>query len=249
MSVLVADSGPLPIFVLVILAIVALIWFATKDSRTSQGRSSGDQDKTQNTARYSARHEAMYQRTEESESFIQLQSVSRQVATQQRFLNKPLDSLSGQEFEVLVGKLFQSDGWQVRQTPKGADSGVDLVAKKDSVSVVVQCKRWKGRIGEPVIRDVLGAMIHAKADEAYVVTTNYFTRSARLFASGKKIHLISHVKLDTWLERSRSQRLQDETIEVSSDIEDGVVAIDAVGQNRRLHVSHLNREESGNDWD
>jgi restriction system protein len=44
--------------------------------------------------------------------------------------------------------------------------------------VFFQCKRWKGSVGAPVIRDFRGAMV-GRADKGLVMTTGTFTVDAR----------------------------------------------------------------------
>lgn len=54
---------------------------------------------------------------------------------------------------------------------------------------MVQCKRWKGKVGEPVVRDFFGAMQHENAAEGAIITTGTFTPQARQWAKGKPIRL------------------------------------------------------------
>jgi hypothetical protein len=53
----------------------------------------------------------------------------------------------------------------------------------------VQCKRYRGKIGEPVVRDFYGALRASDANGGVLITTGTITDSARLWAEGKPIHL------------------------------------------------------------
>ena len=70
------------------------------------------------------------------------------------------------------------------------DHGIDVVVKdKNGLKLVIQCKRWKGKVGEPVIRDLYGAMMHEEADRAALITTGTFTQQAEEWVKGKPILL------------------------------------------------------------
>lgn len=105
-------------------------------------------------------------------------------------------ALSPSEFEAMVAHLYNQSGHQARRTGQTGDQGIDLVVQaKNGEKWVVQCKRWRGSVGAPVIRDFYGAMQHEKADKGTVITTGKFTRQAREWAAGKPITLYDGEKL------------------------------------------------------
>jgi len=99
-------------------------------------------------------------------------------------------------FEYFVGAIFERMGYIIQTTATTGDEGVDLILHKDTRLAVVQCKRYEGSVGQPVVRDLYGAMLHNRADEAYLVTTGTITLPAQRWATGKPIHLayISQLK-------------------------------------------------------
>lgn len=107
------------------------------------------------------------------------------------------------EFEQYVGALFRKMGYRVEDTRASGDEGVDLVLRRGRRTAVVQVKRYRGSVGQPVIRDLYGAMMHAGASEAYLVTTGSITRAARRWAADKPIHLIDGHRLVEWSRTSR----------------------------------------------
>lgn len=106
--------------------------------------------------------------------------------------SKPSDllSLSAGEFEEMIVEYYRAAGHEARRTGNTGDHGVDVIVQaKNGEKWVVQCKRWRGSVGEPVIRDLHGVIQHEKADRGAVITTGQFTEQAREWARGKPIVL------------------------------------------------------------
>ena len=57
--------------------------------------------------------------------------------------------------------------------------------------MIVQCKRYQGNIGSPVVRDLYGAVTDARATKGILITTSDFSPDAVRFAEGKPIDLIN----------------------------------------------------------
>ena len=109
-----------------------------------------------------------------------------------------LNALSPTAFEVFVADLFRRRGYEARVVGGDGDHGVDIVVKNlEAERELVQCKRWGGKwIGEPVVRDFYGALIHdGDAVRGYIVTTTFFSKAAREWAKGKPIDLVDGKKL------------------------------------------------------
>lgn len=100
-------------------------------------------------------------------------------------------NLSGLQFESEIARLFLHARYQVAQTPATGDEGIDLVLRKAGKTIVVQCKAHHQPVGPSVVRELYGAMIHARADEAILVSLDRFTRGVFDFAKGKPIQLMS----------------------------------------------------------
>jgi restriction system protein len=103
-----------------------------------------------------------------------------------------LRGLSPAEFEDYVGqRLFARQGYKVLNTPDVKDGGVDiLVTDVHGRRAVVQCKRYRGTVGEATVRDLYGTMMHWQATMAFLVTTGAVSESARRWVAGKPILLI-----------------------------------------------------------
>jgi HJR/Mrr/RecB family endonuclease len=99
-------------------------------------------------------------------------------------------ALSPTEFEEMVVQFFNYTGYKAKRTGSVGDHGVDVMVEgKDNQRWVVQCKRWRGSVGEPMVRDFYGTMQHHKADRGFIISAGTFTRPAKAWAKGKPIIL------------------------------------------------------------
>ncbi len=101
-----------------------------------------------------------------------------------------LRSLSPADFEELVAETYRAQGHQVEVVGGTGDHGIDLIVRSHRGEIwLVQCKRYHGKIGEPIVRDFYGALRASDANGGALITTGTITDSARLWAEGKPIHL------------------------------------------------------------
>jgi restriction system protein len=102
-------------------------------------------------------------------------------------------ALTWQEFEELVGELYRRLGFDVRpRAQDGADGGIDIVLEREGKRTLVQCKHWKSTtVGAPIVREMMGLIIHQQAVSGKIVCSGKFTRQAVEFAQGKPIELIN----------------------------------------------------------
>lgn len=126
-----------------------------------------------------------------------------------------INSLSGIEFENVCQQLIEKMGFSVETTKASGDGGIDLIANNYqpilSGRYIIQCKRYPGSVGEPIIRDLYGVITSERANKGILMTTGYFTKSAISFAEGKQIELIDGVKLKGLLLKYGMYGLTNET--------------------------------------
>ena len=92
--------------------------------------------------------------------------------------------------------MFQLKGYRVRNTQYSGDHGVDIEVSKPPVNTgLVQCKRYRGTVGERVVRELYGTLIHERGDRAWLATTGAISRQARDWSNGKPIELWDGQKL------------------------------------------------------
>ena len=105
-------------------------------------------------------------------------------------LSDRLRAMSGIEFEQYVADLFRCQGYVADLTAASGDHGIDILLKKGGRAGAVQCKRWTDLVGEPVVRDFLGAMIGAGVADGFIAATSSFTDQAWRFANSHGITLL-----------------------------------------------------------
>jgi restriction system protein len=120
-----------------------------------------------------------------------------------------LMALSPDEFEKLIATIFKSYGHQAQIHGGSSDHGVDiLVSSSNDEKWIIQCKRYSGSVGEPVVRDLYGTMNHESAQRAYLITTGSFTAQAKAWAEGKPIVLYDGEALVKLIQRTQVHRSQ-----------------------------------------
>lgn len=90
--------------------------------------------------------------------------------------------LSPVEFELFCGMLLAGRGWSVQATRTTGDYGADIVAERDGVRLVVQCKRWSNAAGVAAVQEAHAAIAFYGAHRAAVMATSGFTRAAEALA-------------------------------------------------------------------
>jgi len=106
------------------------------------------------------------------------------------------NSMTGAEFEIRCGEQLESMGWIVSYTAASGDQGVDIIAVMDGVSVGIQCKLHKGKIGNKAVQEVIAGRIYHQLDAAAVVASGGFTKSARRLAESDGVILLDVSDLD-----------------------------------------------------
>jgi restriction system protein len=111
-------------------------------------------------------------------------------------IDQMLDLTPAQFEEYVAQRIFARQGYTVRNTPDTGDGGVDvLLTDRNGRIAVVQCKRYRSTVGEEIVRDLYGTMMHSGADRAFLVTTSAISPAAWRWAAGKPIELIDGARL------------------------------------------------------
>jgi len=110
-----------------------------------------------------------------------------------------LNSLSGVEFENLCASILSKMGLQVETTKTSGDGGIDIIVTTSSAifggKYIIQCKRYTGNVGEPILRDLYGVVMSERANKGILMTTGHFTQAAVKFCIDKPLELIDIDKL------------------------------------------------------
>ncbi len=121
-------------------------------------------------------------------------------------------TLSPDAFERLCQRLLRESGFvHVEVTGRSGDGGIDgkgivRIGGLLSFHMIFQCKRFKGSVSSPIVRDFRGAMI-GRADKGLLITTGTFTKDARTEAQRDGAPPIDLVDGQTLAEKLKELRL------------------------------------------
>jgi Restriction endonuclease len=73
--------------------------------------------------------------------------------------------------------------------------GVDVIARKDGISVAIQCKRYSNPVGNKAVQEVFAGKGYVGADIGVVVSNTTFTPQAKELASNLGVLLLHHDEL------------------------------------------------------
>ena len=96
------------------------------------------------------------------------------------------EDFKGHELSELVEALLTAEGFKCRNSPPGADGGVDVLAGMgplgmDSPKLVVQVKSQTGAVSDTVLQQLNGAIHRFQADQALLVTFGGVTGPAKTY--------------------------------------------------------------------
>lgn len=114
---------------------------------------------------------------------------------------KDIDKMNGLDFEFYLSVLFKELGYKVVVTNGSHDFGADLILKKNNHKIVVQAKRYgyKKNVSIGAIQEVFASQRYHKADESWVITNSYFTKSAIKLAKPCNVVLKDRYALTKWI--------------------------------------------------
>lgn len=109
-----------------------------------------------------------------------------------------LRAMNPYEFEELIAKIWEKQGWDAEATSGSADRGVDVVAvKQDAFEKrrhLIQVKRHgkNSTVGSEDIQKYSGLYQRdEQVDDVFVVTSNQFTKEAREVAKKRGVSLLN----------------------------------------------------------
>lgn len=105
--------------------------------------------------------------------------------------------LSDIELEKLAAQVYRKMGYKVQHVGQMGDHGVDvMLINPNNQREIVQCKQWSKPVGEPVLRDLYGAMMHDQAVRGWLWAPRGFSGPAKAWAKGKSIVLVDDQEID-----------------------------------------------------
>ena len=114
--------------------------------------------------------------------------------------------ISWQEFESLIGTLYESFGYETEVTSDTADMGIDVWTTNPDERVAIQAKRYQegNKVGRETLQKLASTLAKGDADRVIVVTTSEFARTAKEYSDsfGSEIELIDGEELRDQLNNS-----------------------------------------------
>lgn len=100
-----------------------------------------------------------------------------------------VDMMTGEEFELLVAKLFKAMKYDVSVTQHSADQGIDVIARKGSMVLGIQAKCYSRPVGNSAVQEAVAGKAYYNCRKVMVVTNSSFTASARQLAAANGVLL------------------------------------------------------------
>ena len=98
----------------------------------------------------------------------------------------------GIAYERFCAARLREGGWKARPTQASGDQGADIVAERDGLRLVVQCKRYGKPVGNSAVQEAAAAARYWSGDVAAVVSNAGFTPAARKLAAAADVVLLHH---------------------------------------------------------
>ena len=110
-----------------------------------------------------------------------------------------LHNLSSYEFECVIAKIFEKQGFSVEITPKTRDGGKDIfIAKQGLASFLfyVECKKYAPNkpVGIDIIQRLYGVISAEKANGGFIATTSHFTKPAENYIKEYNLAMLIDVQ-------------------------------------------------------
>jgi HJR/Mrr/RecB family endonuclease len=115
-------------------------------------------------------------------------------------LSIDVDSLDPIQFEHFCADILRNSGWDARVTQASGDQGVDVIATRDNVKAVLQCKKYSQPVGNAAVQEIIAGKQFEQADIAVVVSNNSYTQSAKQLANVSGVHLLHYAELEQFAE-------------------------------------------------
>jgi len=101
-------------------------------------------------------------------------------------------AMSPVAYERLCAQILRYAGWHANTTSASGDQGIDVLADKNGVRIVIQCKLYSKPVGNSAVQQALAGRAYARAHLAVVVSNASYTPSARALARRTGVHLLHH---------------------------------------------------------
>lgn len=112
---------------------------------------------------------------------------------------RDIDKMDGIEFEYYLEALFKKLKFKPVVTKATHDFGADLILKSEHKKIVVQVKRSNSKVGIKAVQEIFAAQRYHNANEAWIVTNSFYTKSATELGSACDIVMKDRNTLSKWI--------------------------------------------------
>lgn len=102
------------------------------------------------------------------------------------------------EFERWCAQQLRNQGWHARTTKGSGDQGVDVIATKNGVKLVLQCKLYSSPVGNKAVQEIYAGQCIENAQIAGVVTNAQYTPAAKQAAHQTGVRLLHATDLQNF---------------------------------------------------
>ena len=103
--------------------------------------------------------------------------------------------MSPGEFEHYCAAVLRDMKWDARVTQASVDQGVDIVAEKRGLRIVIQCKKYSKPVGNYAVQEIVAGIAHEDAQRGVVVTNVAYTAGAKKLAASNNVLLLHYSEL------------------------------------------------------
>lgn len=108
-------------------------------------------------------------------------------------------NMSSYEYEKYCARLLSDNNWSADVTSQSCDQGIDIIARKGSRLLAVQCKLYNSNsVGNKAVQEIYAGKGYKDANEAIVITNSTFTKSAKQLARKLNVKLMHHDELQRY---------------------------------------------------
>jgi hypothetical protein len=99
------------------------------------------------------------------------------------------------DFELFCAEQLRQTGWDAHVTKGSRDQGVDVIATKNGIRIILQCKLYSKPVGNKAVQEAAAGRLHEGARHAAVVSNRSYTSAAEELARTNGILLLHYSQL------------------------------------------------------
>jgi restriction system protein len=128
--------------------------------------------------------------------YVEKVASQNESSSQPELSSKQAPQIAPTDFEFYCSEMLQQHGWNTKLTKSSGDQGIDIVAERNGLTVVFQCKLHNNPIGNKAVQEIHAGKDFLKADLGIVLSNADFTSAARELAASLNVLLMHYSQLE-----------------------------------------------------